>query len=298
MTSVAFPFLRIVPESIEASPWFVVQDGGPETVLGDRIEKWDYRSKLQLTRSVSINFESIGGDLGIEPSRLQIASLTTLGTGGVRGERLKKIVSRSRLSAEASNISINVELPSAELSQAIKLITEVILDAAATGGRLSPKVQGLRLWSDSQTVQIDPTSARFPVEASSFRRLFEDNSQAAFFHLSLATSDWEQDFSNSIRLYINSDEAEFCTRFSTGDEVVLRLVMSAIINQLVRRALSNDAFSLDARSSPPTSISGTIRNWMLRAFPNQSLETVRTMSEYNPAVFETALSSLGIEGGG
>jgi hypothetical protein len=86
-------------------------------------------------------------------------------------------------------------------------------------------------------------------------------------------------------------------RFSAGDETILRLVMSAIINQLVRSALIDDAFSLDTRSSPPTSISGTIRNWILQAFPNQSLETVRTMSEYNPALFETALASLGMEGG-
>jgi hypothetical protein len=295
MTSVAFPFLRISSENIDASPWFVVQDGGPEAVLGDRIEKWDYISKIQLTRSISVNFAGVAIDLGIDPSKLQIAALTTLGAGGVRGERSKQIVLHSKLSADSNSISISIEPSSAELSQAIKLTTEVILDAAATGGRLSPKLRGLRLWADSQTVHVEPNSARFPVEASSFKKLFQDHPQGAFFHLSLTAPDWEQDFSNSIRLYINSDEADFCMRFSAGDETVLRLVMSSIINQLVRRALSNDGFSLDLRSSPPTSISGTIRNWILQAFPNQSLETVRTMSEYNPAVFETALASLGFE---
>jgi hypothetical protein len=65
MTSVAFPFLRISAENIDASPWFVVQDGGPEAVLGDRIEKWDYISKIQLTRSISVNFAGVASDLGI-----------------------------------------------------------------------------------------------------------------------------------------------------------------------------------------------------------------------------------------
>jgi hypothetical protein len=71
--------------------------------------------------------------------------------------------------------------------------------------------------------------------------------------------------------------------------------MSAIINQLVRRGLSNEAFSLDVRSSLPTSISGIVRNWILQAFPNQSLETVKIISEYNAAMFENALASLGTE---
>jgi hypothetical protein len=212
------------------------------------------------------------------------------------GERSKQIVSRCKISADASNVGISVEPLSAELSQTIKLSTEMILDAPATGGRLSPRLRGMRLWSDSQTVHVEPDSARFPVEASSFQKLFKDLPQGGFFHLSLMAPDWEQDFGNSVRLYINSDEADFCTRFSAGDETVLRLVMSAIINQLVRRALSNEAFSLDTRSSPPISINGIVRNWILQAFPNQSLETVKTMSEYNAAVFETTLASLGLEG--
>jgi hypothetical protein len=196
MTSVAFPFLRISSDNINASPWLVAQDGGPETVLGDRIEKWDYISKIQLTRSISLDFARVAADLGIEPSRLRIVALTTMGTGGVRGERSKQILSNCKISAEASNVSISVEPLSTELSQTIKLSTEVILDAPATGGRLSPKLRGMRLWSDTQSVHVEPSSARFPVEASSFQKLFKDHAQGAFFHLSLTAPDWEQDFSN------------------------------------------------------------------------------------------------------
>jgi len=112
------------------------------------------------------------------------------------------------------------------------------------------------------------------------------------FYLHLTAPDWDQHFSNAVRLYINLDEPEFCQRFGAGDETVLRLVMFAVVNQLVRRALSNEAFSLDERSSPPDSISGVIRNWVRAAFPNQSLATVKSIAEYRPSEFETAVASL------
>ncbi len=294
--SVAYPFLRISPENINASQWLMSLDATAESALGNRIDKWDYLSKLTLSRSVSVDLEGVARDLGIDTSRLRIAVLTTLGTGGARGDRLKRIVSRCQISAEDQVAHISIEPLGLELSQAVKLVTEVILDAPGAGGRLSPKQRGMRLWSDTQTAYVEPDSARFPVETSSFSKLFKDQMPGALYYLSLAAVDWEQDFGNAARLYLNSEEIDFCARFSAGDETVLRLVMSAIVNQLVRRAIADESFLLDDRSSLPTSINGIVRSWIQQAFPNQSIETVRTMSVHNTARFEAALASLGLQG--
>jgi hypothetical protein len=294
--SVAYPFLRISPENITASPWLVSLDAAAESALEDRVDKWDYLSKLVLSRSVSVDLEGVAEDLDIDISRLSIAVVTTLGTGGARGDRLKRIVSRCQISTDDQVAHISIEPLGLELSQTIKLVTEVILDAPGSGGRLAPKQPGMRLWSDSQTSYVEPDSARFPVETSNFSKLFKDQMPGALYYLSLSAGDWEQDFGNAARLYLNSEEIDFCVRFSAGDETVLRLVMSAIVNQLVRRAISDESFSLDERSSLPTSINAIVRSWIQQAFPNQSMETVRTMSAHNPARFEAALASLGLQG--
>jgi hypothetical protein len=76
-------------EAVALSGYFA--DRPLRGALADRIEKWDHLSKLRLSRSVSVNFEGAARDLGIDISKLRIAVLTTLGTGGNRHAHFRPI---------------------------------------------------------------------------------------------------------------------------------------------------------------------------------------------------------------
>jgi hypothetical protein len=267
--------------------------GQPEHQLGSRIEHWDYAADLRFTRALALDVQIASQQLQIDAEELSVMAVVTTGTGGFKGDKRREIVWSCQLTQGRERCEIELELRGFELSQAVSLTTELLLIAGAVPkSRLSPARTGLRLWKDSKVLHLEPESARFPIEAVSFKALFPDRGFSSFFHVDCSPSDLDREFSSAVRLYLNADQSEFLDRFAAGDKTLLRLVMGSVMNHLVRLVL-DDAFAPEGAELG--SLRATLAGWLEQAFPGQSVNTVRSMAKYDPAAFEAALSSIAAE---
>lgn len=290
MTAVAFPFLRLGAGSVRHGTWLVARSGGAATVLGDHLSHWDYAVDLRLTRILEIDLGAAATQLQIPEDELGLSVVATLGVGGHGGIRDRRVVWQGEVSADETRCEIAAELAGSGLSQSVQLTTEIILGRAPRYcGALSPQRPGMRLWRDDLLVQLEPASQRFPVEAVSFRHLAPRQPASALFYLD-AGHDLDHDFTGSVRLFLNADQASLMERVSAGDATTLQLIMGQIMAQLLRQALADDDFTpVDA---PPGSIRAVLGSWLALAFPDEPLEAVRTLARREGARFETALGAV------
>jgi len=287
MSAIAYPYLRLTDGGL--SPWLVSRDGEAAVPLEDVVEAWDYGVDLVLERTLSLDVPGALASLGLTEGELGL--VVTAGTGGPRGERIRRIVWRDQVAGSEAR-EITISLNGADLSQVLTLTTEVVLLRGEGGGPLSPGAPQARLWRDSFRVVLEPDVRRFPIEAASFRELLRDQPSEALWHLDWSVADLDRDFAGAVRLYLNSDHPDFVARVGAADEPVVQLLMGAVINQLARGALETDTFSLAMAAEQPESLGGAVAGWLQQAFPNLALETLRTLARNRPAQFETAVLSV------
>lgn len=293
MSSLAFPFLRLRDTVVTASSWLVSVEGGPDELLSDELSRWDYAATLDLARTLQVDFNEAASQLAVDANGLRFALIITLGTGGARLPRFRKPVWQQTISADGNPITVRFQVNSAQLSQRLILSTDLlILDAPRSSSRLSPRLPATRLWGDEHLAHIEPHDARFPIEVISFSRLLRDQAPDALWFLEWSTNDLERDFMGSVRLYINADNPMFVARVRESDTVTLQLLMSAIVVQMARATIREETFDLDSVRLAPGSVGAVIAHWLQAAFPNQSLNTIRSRAEHAPASFEAALSSI------
>lgn len=291
MAAIAYPFLRIDPAHVIVAPWTRVDDG-IEQDLPQRIEAWEHSVDLQLMRRLRLDFAAVAADLEIDPARLRLEVTVTVGTGGASGDRRRQIWWRGELSADASECAPIFQLPGGGLSQAVSLRTEILLHGPVDDGSdLSPKRRGTRLWDDRQVLGLEPEEPRFPTATASFREIFPDTPEP-FWRLVWSPEDPARDFSSAVSLFINADKPRFVQAFSGNDDLVTRQVMGAIISQITRGILANDAFSEDLASEAPTSIGAAVLGWLDRALPGSTPAAAIELMQRDPARFEAALAVL------
>ncbi len=293
MSPAAFPFFRLHDSAINAASWLVSVEGGPDELLGDELSCWDYATTLDISRTLQVDFSEAANQLAVEAKGVQFELIITLGTGGSRLPRYKEPVWRKIISPDVNPITVRFQINSANLSQKLLLSTDILLiDVLRPLSRLSPRTLATRLWGDEHLTHIESHDSRFPIEAISFSRLLRDQAPEALWFLEWSPNELDRDFMTAIRLYINADNPEFVARVRAIDAVTLQLLMSAIVVQMARAALQEEAFHLDMAHLIPGSVGAAIAHWIKSALPNQSLSTIRARAEHAPAAFEAALSSI------
>lgn len=294
MAAIAYPYLRVDPTHLTATPWTLVVDG-IERDLPDRVEAWEHSVDLQLMRRLRLDFAAVASDLEIDPDRLGLEVIVTAGTGGANGDRRRQIWWRGALDAATTECAPMFQLPGGDLSQAVSLRTELVLQRpVGEGSDLSPKLRGTRLWDDRQLLGLEPEEPRFPTMAASFRETFPDT-PAAFWRLAWSPEDPSRDFSSAVSLFLNSDRPGFIQAFSGNDDLVTRQVMGAIIAQITRGVLANEAFSDTLAAEAPTSIGAAVLGWLDRALPGSTPAAAIELMQRDPARFEAALAALTAE---
>lgn len=287
MSAIAYPYLRLSDGGL--SPWLVGREGEAPAPLGDVVEAWDYGVDLVLERTFTLDLQEALKGLGLTGGAMGI--VVTMGTGGPRGEKARRIVWRGEV-ADSEPREICFQLAGADLSQIMTLTTELVLLQREGGGPLSPEAPQTRLWRDTFRVVLEPDVRRFPIETASFRELLRDHPSEALWHLDWSVADLDRDFTDTVRLYLNSDHPDFLARVGAADETVVQLLMGAVINQLARGSLETETFSLAMATVQPESLGGVVAGWLQRAFPNVALETLRTLARNRPAQFETTVLSV------
>ncbi|NEX92968.1 hypothetical protein [Caulobacter sp. 17J65-9] len=291
MVAIAYPFLRIIPEEVIAEPWTRATANGP--VLVDRqVPRWDHAVDLVLRRRLQINLASVAQRFGVAEKDLHLEFIVTVATGGPRGDRHRSIHWRGAVSMEETARVAAVSLAGMTLSQRMNLRTELLMrDPVPAGSSLMPGRAGLRLWEDVHRVQLEPEEARFPTEAVRFSERFP-NSGEALWRIDWSPAHLEREFAGAVRLYVNLDFPDFVQRVSDAEDVTMRLITGGIVSQLSRGALDSLSFELGIAESVPGSLGAAIASWLRLAFPNQSLDVIRSRMVSDPAGFEAELSVL------
>jgi len=293
MNKVALPYLTLGIEALDSNVWEVQNQSGDYVPLSNYLIDWDYQQTLFVRKSLIIHKEIASMQLGVDQKLLDLKLCVRVGTGMGSMPRLW-VLTKVFEASDDYNFKINLTIPGRLLSGRATFEISVLCDRAPEDSDvLAPSFNGSRVWSDNFDVILEGTEPRFPIETVSFKKTFAANkninSSLWYLHWSLSTLSW--DFGSAVRLYINSDYSEFVDRMSEGDHLTLQFLMAGVMTQMLT-AIFNSSY-VDTLGEPheETSVIGYLNRWISMAFPNESIETVRSMVKSRPGDFNAAIMS-------
>lgn len=291
MSRIALPFLTFPNELVNFSGWMIGPPGEPLSPASDILENWDYEQDIQVNVHVDVDFIEAADRLGIDAADLKLAVVLVAGTGtGSLPRRVDRLVT-AVIDIDEPAVTLEATIPGRTLSGQLQLSLRIVLEAPVdSGGPLSPKQRGARLWQYHKHILIeDGGDSRFPIELASFSESFKARpEQYAPWLVDWSPTTLDADFSGNVRLYVNSDIERVCARFVEGDALTLQAMVADVMTQLIEASLDveNEA-ELDRYEEG--SIGYQARAWIEMSFPGQSLENIRQMRTYAPGKFKALI---------
>ncbi|WP_426233885.1 hypothetical protein [Pseudomonas sp. TWP3-2] len=291
MSRLATPFLTLSNEFVNFSGWMIGPPSEPLFPAADILENWDYEQDIQVNIHVDLDFTGAAAQLGIAPKNLKLGVILLAGTGA--GSLPRRVDRLGAAFIDSDNHSVTLEeiIPGRTLSGQIFLCVRIVLDSPIdSGGTLSPKQRGARLWETHHHILIeDGGDSRFPIELASFSESFQARpEQYAPWLVDWNPIQLAADFSGNVRLYVNSDIEAICERFIEGDSLTLQAMVADVMTQIIEAALEVDcAAELDQYEEG--SIGHQARVWMEISFRGLNIEAIRQMRSYSPGKFKALI---------
>lgn len=292
MTSYALPFLTIPSELVVAEPWSMRDDAGSLSSLPKVLEHWDYARDISLVRTLSLDFGKASKSLEIALGELDLAIAVRAGTGaGI----LPRLVLTTKVHQMSPNVQqeISLQLEGRALSKRLHLECMIVLARPFPGGRLSPRLSGSRLWSDTHDVELEGEAPRFPIEIISFSRQFprrpEEN---ALWYLQWSPFSLQLEFSAGVQLYLNKDNEAFIQRMVDGDQLTVRTVLADIMIQMISGVILQEDIDNLLDGYETHTVGWQISHWIRKAFHGQSIAAVRDMLTHRPTLFHASIQSV------
>ena len=292
---VAFPFLVLPDEAVRVDGWMVGDSGQPLQPAYGVLENWDYARDLEVASSLSIDWTAAADGLQIPRDQLRLRISLVAGTGSGTLPRRQDRLHERIVDFRTDNLLMSCAVPGRSLSGRLRLSLLVTLEAPQDGGSaLSPKDLGARLWQTSHDILIeDGGDSRFPLEIASFSRVFAGRPhEQAPWYLHWRPGALHGDFSAGVRLYVNSDRAEWLVRVVEGDGPTLQAMMGDVMSQLVESVLREDCDAGELSICDEGSIGQQILQWLEAAFPGQEVESVMALMHRDPGAFRAAILSV------
>lgn len=294
MNRIALPFLALSNEVVDFSGWTIGAPNEPLSPASDILENWDYEQDIQVAARVEIDFMAAAKLLEIDPSILRLAVVMAAGTGaGTMPRRLDRLQT-AIIDANNTSVAVDVVVLSRTLSGQLQLNLLILLESPiGTGGALSPKQRGARLWQNQKNILLeDGGDSRFPIELASFSESFKGRpEQYAPWLVEWNPTTLDADFSGNLRLYINSDNELITERFVEGDSLTLQAMVADVMTQMIETALASDD-EAELTQYEEGSIGYQARVWMEMAFSGQSRDTIRQMRTYKPGKFKASILAI------
>ena len=293
MGRIAFPFLTLSNDAVQAGHWQIALNDGEFRPASDYLANWDASSSVRVRRQLSMDTKLAAAELGIRRKQLRLSVVVGVGSGPGRLPRYTAIGQQVDVDSKAG--TVNLEFTLGTVSMVIHLRTDVILaDVPREADQLAPSNLGDRLWTDRQMVRIEGQELRFPVEATDFQGMFGDPTvESAPWFAHWTPGDWTRDFHGAFRLFLNS-----------GVPAIRKLLDEDEPNTLIFQAIVGDVMSqlceaLLCESHPPAEIildkceretvGGQIRHWLKLAWPGRDLDFVRQVLQSKPNHFRATL---------
>ena len=287
--TVAFPYRTTSPERIALEHWRLVRDENTEEKVTDHIAGWDYHLDLELRRSAAIDSPGVARDVGLDGLTsgflLQIVALT----GPASSRRVA--LSRRIPANETWEEELVVSLDSTTLADSLTLVTELVLPETIEHSlSFVPSMAGSRLYSVRETLDLERSPGRFPMELVDFERsLSELRASRSMWYLDWDPSRPESRLLGTVVLYINSANAAFTERILSQDAATTAALRCDVIRTMCEHLLRNRDFQEDYDLYEPDTVGGQVREWLIAAFGSTGLGIVRQMMESSPGRFEARI---------
>lgn len=293
MKHVAFPFLTIDDQMVDATAWSLLDEAGNAQAMGEYLTGWDYARDLRISRMIGLSGELEEERLGLLQGKAHFSVIVRLGTGPGSLPRRCWTIARQDVRL-GDRIIIDQHVPGRQLSQRLRLETTIIL-AGAEGrtSRFAPWRPGSVLWRDEHDLMLEGNSPRFPMEIVSFRERFAGRPEAgALWHLHWRPGNLHRDFGGSVRLFLNNDRQDFIERFTGSDPQTLQCTLTDVITQVLSRALHDEDLEDALAECEETSVAGHVAAWFDIAFPGENLSAIRNLHLVSPGHFHAAIQSM------
>lgn len=292
MNRIAFPFLVLPYEAIEFKGWFIGEPDGPLSLASDTLDNWDYEQDVSVRAELTFDFPFIAESLGFNASELTLAVILTVGTGiGSMPRRIDKMAT-SIITQKNTNVVLEALLDGKGLSGQLRLDIQVVFESPEnSGGVLSPKDKGSRLWQTHLNILLeDGGDSRFPIELASFSKRYEGKSeQNALWIVEWQPEDLQADFGGNVRLYVNSDIKGFADSFVKGDGRILQILISDVMTQMIEVVIDLDEDETWLSSFEEGSVGYQTKVWIELAFPGHTLLSIRQLRTHFPGRFRASI---------
>lgn len=285
---VAFPFLTLPPQVVQAGRWYFRINTEEEKLLGDSIEGWDYNCRLFFIRQVRLDLAQAGRALQIGPDLLQLGVLVRAGTGGT-GQLPRLVVASTvaEVPRGSDTVHLQLQLDGAALSKVLHLYTDVVLLKEAAGtSALSPRNRGDRVWFDRHRVWLEGALPRFPVEES---RLDDDYAPCQLIWI---PGDWHRDFHGAVRLRLNSRRPDVIRKVTEQDPLTLQSLLADAVSQVLECFLAEDDAEFIAGECAEGTLGHQVSQWISKLFPKGGIRDAREMLRIDPGRFRKLIWSL------
>lgn len=277
------PFLLGQADRLVGDVWSCQRDEPTDAV---HLPDWDPSEDLRFVRTVQLDASALRRDAGLPPDcllRLGVVwrSPSTLarGTGtvvDVTGERIDAV--------------LVVEVAGRLLSDALELMTVVVLGETQASRPIVAWRAGSILWEEEHTVSLAQGS-RFPLQSIAFRGW--QWPAGAIWRLEWDPSDLHAPVLGGLCVYLNADHPRHEDLVGPSASPASRAVRSTLYHDvarsLIRGALDHDEFLSEDVSYPNRSVGQVVRRILRTGFRGYSLRQLREEMRQAPAVFEARL---------
>lgn len=286
----ASPFLQPPDAAVTQEVW--TDANGHK--LPDRLEHWDPFTDIEVFSSLDIDLDAVrdacalGGDSAFAVVAMWSSGRTRLSGSGAPLE-LGQLAGLIR-------IPLSLRIDGFAAGGRLRLTTSLTLRHPGTGGTpISPARDGAILWTDSSTLTLEGSAARFPVSALDFSGAQHLPDDAAW-KLEWNPEALDGPVLGDLRLLINSGNDTLVSSLRSGAadtrSVATRaFVMFDVARSMVEAALAIDRFVEDPEGFEDGSIGRMLFELIAMCWPGVPFKTLATRRRDDPARLEVELQA-------
>ena len=288
-----FPFLRPPSDVVTGGPWSRQGIDGVTEPLPSTLPDWDYSTVLVLRRTVVVDGLRARRLTGLaHDAELDLSVQWYASTSALRARAWRAPVP----CIDASEVTIEFDLPGADLGGALELITSLTL--RSTGPARSPAAParpGSVVWSDRHQIVLQGDNALFPIAPADFHDLPYPTGSGWYLHID---DDLDAAALGSILLLVNTRHdvvmlaLEAAAAPTEADRRVLSTLRTDVLRVLVEHALAHEDFAEDGEYRAGT-LGALLVHVLRNAYPPMfTLDALRRERRTSPALFGARIQDI------
>jgi hypothetical protein len=284
------PYATVVDERISAALWLRVR-GDREGALPEYLADWDAATDLHLGARLTIDLDAARADAALPGD----APLSVFAGWRSRATTLRGgTLGTATTDSGVQQLQADVVVPGAEVAGRLDLTIALVLASDLDPLPFRAHRFGARLWEAERTLDLEGTSARFPIEVVNFSEVPGKNPRAGWY-LDWDPGDLSMPLLGGVRLLVNQARPRIVSAISTGSaDLEAGTIRDAIIldaaRSLVAGAMANAEFADDSLFESET-VGEAIYRLVRSVFPGRSISNVKAAYGRRPADLDHALQA-------